>query len=101
MIYLIDDSEMTTYQQLDSLQNKTSNNELQFPMHLFVKTAAEWVDDPPHDTDGSKLYINVHHKIGLKKSQDLRYFKMHTSRRKDLIGTRKVGRLHQKSLLCL
>ena len=55
-IDLTDDSEMTTSQQSDLLQNNTSNNKLQFPTHLFVKTAAEWVDDLPHDIDGFKLY---------------------------------------------
>ena len=25
-------------------------------LHLFVKTAAEWVDELPHDIDGFKLY---------------------------------------------
>ena len=47
---------MTTSEQLDSIQNNTSDNELQFPMHLFVKMAAEWVDELPHDIDGFKLY---------------------------------------------
>ena len=93
VIDLRDDSEMTTTQQLDSLQNKTSNNELQFPTHLFVKTAANLVDDLPHDIDGFKLYkIKCSPQEWAQKSQDLRYFKMHTSRRKNLIGTRKVGR---------
>ena len=51
VIDLTDDSMMTASQQLDSLQNNTSSNELQFPTHLFVNTAAEWVDDLPHDID--------------------------------------------------
>ena len=47
-------------------------------MHLFVKTAAEWVDDLPHDIDGSKLHkIKCSPKEWAQKSQDLRYFKMH------------------------
>ena len=56
VIDLTDDSEMTTSQQLDPLQNNTSNNELQFPTHLFVKKAAGWVDELPHDIDGFKQY---------------------------------------------
>ena len=56
LIDLTDDSEMTISQQSESLQNNTSNNELQIPMHLFVKTAAEWMDELPHDIDGLKLY---------------------------------------------
>ena len=55
VIDLTDDSEMITSQQSTHFKN-TSNNELQFPTHLFVNTAAEWVDDLPHDTDGFKLY---------------------------------------------
>ena len=93
VIELTDDSEMTTCQQLDSLENNTSNKELQFPTHVFVNTAAEWVDDLPHNIDGFKLYkIEYSPQEWVKKSQDLRYFKMHSSKRKDLIGTRKVGR---------
>ena len=41
VIDLTDDSEMKTSQQLDSLQNNTINNEMQFPTHLFVNIAAE------------------------------------------------------------
>ena len=93
MIDLIDDSEMTTSQQSDSLQNNTSKNELQFYTCLFINTAAEYMDDMQHDIAGFKLYkIKCSSKRRVQKSQDLRYFKMHTSRRKDLIGTRKVGR---------
>ena len=62
VVDLTDDSEMATSQQLDSLQNNTISNELQFPTHLFVNTTAEWVDDLPHDIDGFKLHkINVPH----------------------------------------
>ena len=56
MIDLTDDSEMTTSEQMDSLQNNTSNNELQFPIHLFIKMEAEWVDELPHHINGFKLY---------------------------------------------
>ena len=82
-------------------QNTTSDNELQFPMHLFLKTEAEWVDELPHDINGFKLYkIKCSPQEWIQKSQDLRYFKMNTSRRKDLIGTRKVGRCI-RSLYCM
>ena len=84
---------MTTSQQSDSFQNNKSNNELQFPTHLFVNTAAEWLDDLPHDIDGFKPYkIRCSPQEWVQKSQDLRYFKMHSSKRKELIGMRKVGR---------
>ena len=69
-------------------------------MCLFVKTAVEWVDQLPHDIDGFKLYkIKCSPQEWVQKSQDLRYFKMHISRRKDLVGTRKVGRCI-RSLYC-
>ena len=92
-IDLTDDSEMTISQELESLQNNTSNNELQFPTHLYDRTASEWLDKLPYGIDGLKLYkIKCSQQEWVQKSQDLRYFKMHTSRRKDLTGTRRVGR---------
>ena len=61
-------------------------------MHLFLKTDCALVDELPHDINGFKLYkIKCSPQEWLQKSQDLRYFKMNTSRRKDLIGTRRVG----------
>ena len=51
------------------------------------------MDDLPHDIDGLKLYkIKCSPQEQLQKSQDLRYFKIYSSRRKDLIGTRTLGR---------
>ena len=101
VIDLKDDSKMTTSEQSDSLQNNTSNNELQFPMHLFLKMEAEWLDELPHDINGFKLCsIKCSPQECVQKSQDLRYFKMNTSRRKDLIGMRKVGRCI-RSLYCM
>ena len=44
--------------------------------------------------------LNVHHNKWVQKSQDLWYFKMNTSRRKELIGTRKSGRC-LGSLYCI
>ena len=55
VIYLTEDSEMVIFQQSDSVQYNTSNNELQFPIHLFVYITEEWVDDLPHDIDGFKI----------------------------------------------
>ena len=48
---------MTAIQQLELVQYITSNNELQFPTHLFVNIAAEWVDDLSHSIDELKLYM--------------------------------------------
>ena len=70
-------------------------------MHLFVKSEAECVDELPHDIDGFKLYkIKCSQQEWVEKSQDLWHFKMNTLRRKDLIGTRKVGRC-VGSLYCM
>ena len=88
------------YEQSDTLQNNTSDNELQFPMHLFLKTEAVCVDELPHDIDGFKLYkIKCSPQEWVQKSQDLRYFKMNTLRRKELIGTRKVEKMPGRSIL--
>ena len=101
VINLTDDSEMATSEQPESLQNNTSDSELQFPMHLFINTEAECVDELPHDIDGFKLYkIKCSPQEWVQKSQDLQYFKMNTPRRKELIGTRKVGRC-LGSLYCM
>ena len=98
---LTDDSEMTTSEQSDSLQNNTSDNELQFPMHLCLKMEAEWVNEVPHDINGFKLHkIKCSPQEWVQKSQDLRYFKMNTLRRKELTETRKVGRCI-RSLFCM
>ena len=74
VIDLTDDSEMTTSKQPESPHNNTSD-ELQFPMHLFINTEAECVDDLPHDIDGFKLYkIKCSPQEWVQKSQDLWYF---------------------------
>ena len=100
-IDLTDDFEMATSEQSDSLQNNTSDNELQFPMQLFLKMEAEWVNELPHDINGFKLYeIKCSPQEWVQKSKNLWYFKMNTLRRKDLIGTRKVGRCI-RSLYCM
>ena len=70
-------------------------------MHLFLKTEAEWVDELPQDINGFKLHkIKCSPQEWVQKSQDLRYFKMNTLRRKDLTGMRKVGRCI-RSLYCM
>ena len=100
MIELTDDSEMTTSKQPESPHSDISD-ELQFPMYLFINTEAECVDELPHDIDGLKLYqIKCSPQEWVQKSQDLWYFKMNTLRRKELIGTRKVGRC-LGSLYCM
>ena len=100
VIDLTDESEMTTSKQPESPQNNTSD-ELQFLMHLFINTEAKCVDELPHDIDGFKLYkIKCSPQEWVQKSQDMQYFKMNTLRRKELIGTRKVGRC-LGSLYCM
>ena len=100
VIDLIEDSDITTSEHPKTPHNGASD-ELQFPMHLFIKSEAECVDELPHDIDGLKLYkIKCSQQEWVEKSQDLQHFKMNTSRRKDLIGTIKVGRC-QGSLYCM
>ena len=100
VIDLTEDCDITT----SAHSEQTNNNigeELQFPMHLFLKTKGECVDELPHDIDGLKLHkIKCSQQEWVGKSQDLRHFKMNTSRRKNLIGTRKVGRC-LGSLYCM
>ena len=89
---LTDYSDTTVIQHLELVPYNTSNNNLQFPTYLFVNTAPEWVEDLPKAIDGLKNYkIKYLPRQWVQKSQDLQYFKMHCSKWKDLIVTRKVG----------
>ena len=82
VIDLTEDSDITTSEHPKTPHNNTSD-ELQFPMHLFVKSEAECVDELPHDIDGFKLYkIKCLQQEWVEKSQDLQHFKMNTSRRR-------------------
>ena len=100
VIDLTEDSEISTSEYPETPHNNTSD-ELQFPMHLFLKTEAECVDELPHDIDGFKLYkMKCSQHEWVQKSKDLQYFKMNTLRRKELMGTRKVGRC-LGSLYCI
>ena len=100
VIDLTDDSELTTSEPSDSLQNKTSDNELQFPMHLFLKMEAEWVDELPHDINGFKLYkIKCSPQEWVQKSQDLRYFKMKYIKKKGFNRDEDSWEMHRKSAL--
>ena len=100
VIDLTEDCDITTSEHPKTPHNNTGDK-LQFPIHLFVRSEAECVDQLPHDIDGFKLYkIKCSQQEWVEKSQDLQYFKMNTLRRKDLIGTRKVGRC-LGSLYCM
>ena len=58
-----------------------------------MNIAPEWVEDLPQDIDGMNIFkIKYFLREWVEKTQDLRYFKRHSSSRKGLIGTRKVGR---------
>ena len=100
VIDLMEDCKSTTSKHQEMPHNNTGD-ELQFPMDLFLKTEGECVDELPHDIDGFKLYkIKCSQQEWVEKSKDLWHFKMNTLRRKDLIGTRKVGRC-LGSLYCM
>ena len=93
---------MTTFQQPDSLQYNTSNNELQFPTHLFVDTAAEWVDDLPHDIDGLKLYkIKCSPQEWIQKSQDYEVLQDAFLEKEGPDRNKEGWKVHQKSVLLL
>ena len=90
---LSENSDMTVMQQLEMVPYNTSNNKLHFPTNVFVNIAPEWVVELPQDIDGMKIYkIECLSTKWVQKSQYLKYFKKHSSKRKDLIGTRKFGR---------
>ena len=55
VIDLTEDCDITTSEHPETPHNNTGD-ELQFPVHLFVKSEAECVDQLPHDIDGFKLY---------------------------------------------
>ena len=55
VIALTEGSTITTSEHPETPHNNTSD-ELQFPMHLFIKSEAECVDELPCDIDGYKLY---------------------------------------------
>ena len=38
------------------MPHNNTGDDLQFPMHLFLKTEGECVDELPHDIDGFRLY---------------------------------------------
>ena len=66
-------------------------NDLQFHTHLFMNISPEWVDDLPEDIEGEKIFkIKCLQSEWVEKMHDLRYFMMHSLRRKGLIGTRKM-----------
>ena len=71
VVDLIEDSEITTSKHPETPHNNTSD-ELQFPMHLFLKTEAECVVELPHDIDGFKLYkMKCSQHEWVQKSKDL------------------------------
>ena len=74
------------------LYNKNTN-EFQFHTHIFMNIAPEWMKNLPQGISGMKIYkMKCLPRDWIQKSQDLRYVKMYSLRRKGLIGTRKVGR---------
>ena len=93
VIDLIDDSKTTLMQHHVYCPYNNNDNQLQFLTHLFMNIAPEWVEALPQDRDGMKIYkMKCLPREWVQKSKDLRHFKMHSSRRKGQIGTRKVGR---------
>ena len=93
VINLTDDSETTFMQHHVYSSYNNNNNDLQFPSHLFMNIVPEWVDDLPQDIDGMKIFkMKCLLREWVQKTSNLWFLKMHSSRRKGLIRTRKVGR---------
>ena len=66
---------------------KYNKNDMQFPTHLFINIAPARVDHLPDDIDGMKIFkIKYLPREWVQRTHDLRYFRMHSSRRKGLIG---------------
>ena len=93
VICLTDDSETSVIQQPDFVPYNINDNELQFPTSLFVNIPPELVKNLPQNIDCMKIYkIKCLPREWVQNSQNLSYFKMHSSKRKELTGTRKVRR---------
>ena len=78
VIDLIGDSETTFMQHPKFVPHNNINNELQSPTNLFMNIAPEW-KDLPQDIYGMKIYkMKCLPREWVQKSQDLRYFTMHS-----------------------
>ena len=85
------DSEVSNMQWPDKFQYK--GGDVQLPTHLFTWITPEWVEYLPGDIDGMKIFkIKSLPNDRVERTHDLRHFKMHSSRRKGLLGMRMVGR---------
>ena len=70
-----------------------NKNDMPFSTHLFINIAPESVDDLPEDLECMKIFkIKCLPREWVERIHDLRYFRMHSSGRKGLVGTRKVGK---------
>ena len=59
-----------------------SKNDTQFPTHLFINKAPEWVDHLPGDINSMKIFkIKCWPRECFERTHNLRYIKMHSSRR--------------------
>ena len=66
-----------------------NTNDSQFPTYFYT----QWVDPGPRDINGMKIFkIICFPRDWVQKTHDLRSLKMHSSKWKDLLRTRKVGR---------
>ena len=66
-----------------------------------MNITSEWVCHLPEDIDGIMIFkVKCLLREWDEKMHDLRYFKMHSLRRKGLTGKRKVGRCNGGNLYC-
>ena len=91
VINITDESETTFIQYYFYCPYYNDNNDLQFPTHLFMSIAPEWVDDLQEYIDGRKIFkIKCSQREWVQKIHGLRYLKMHSLRQKGLIETMEV-----------
>ena len=91
VIDLTDESETTPMQQNDHFPHK--KNEMPIFTHFFINIAPEFVDHLPDNIDGMRPFkIKCLPREWVEGTHDIRNVKMHSLRRKGLLGMRKVGR---------
>ena len=66
------------------------SDDLQFPIHLFASVGPEWMHNWPEDTDTKRSFkIKYLASEWVGRTHGVRHFRMHSSRRKGLLGTKK------------
>ena len=76
------------------------NDDFQFPMHFLQDVESFLVKHLPVDINGKKLFkMKCPNHQRVKRSHSFRPFRIHSSRRKGSLGTRKLGGVMVTSLV--